>query len=252
MADDRTHSGNLRDGWARLKAWLDRHSWWPAIALVVLLGALWVFLETADEVFEGELEAAERKIMLAFRAPGDVKDPVGPPWFEEMMRDFTALGSAGVLTLVSLAVLGYLLLIRRGAMAALLVVAVGGAMALSLLLKAGFGRPRPDVVAYEMDVYTLSFPSGHAMMATAVYLTLAVLLARVQTGHLVRVYLLAVAAVFVFVVGASRVYLGVHWPTDVLAGWTAGTVWALLCWLAAEAVAHRRRARRRAGDSARR
>ena len=249
LANNSAHLGGLAARWARWKAWLDRHSWWPAIALAVLLGALWVFFETADEVFAGDVQTVDRGILLAFRAGGDIHDPIGPPWVEEMMRDVTALGSAVVLTGVSLAVLGYLLLIRRTAMAALLVVAVGGAMALSLTLKAGFGRPRPDVVAHEMVVYSTSFPSGHAMMATAVYLTLAVLLARVQDGHLVRVYLLAVAAMLAILVGVSRVYLGVHWPTDVLAGWTAGTAWALLCWLAAEAVAHRRRARGKGSDA---
>ncbi|MFW6146716.1 MAG: phosphatase PAP2 family protein [Planctomycetota bacterium] len=231
--------------WARLKAWLDHHSWWPVIAVAVLLAALWGFLETADEVFEGDVQAMDRRVLLAFRTAGDVKDPIGPVWLEEMMRDVTALGSAIVLTLLSLAVLGYLLLVRRTAMAALLVAAVAGVIALSFALKLGFGRPRPDVVAHEMEVYTLSFPSGHAMMATAIYLTLAVLLARVQVGRLLRLYLLAVAAALALLVGVSRVYLGVHWPTDVLAGWTAGTVWALLCWLAAEAIVHRRRARGR-------
>ena len=121
---------------------------------------------------------------------------------------------------------------QRGA-ARLVAVSVGGGTALSSLLKLGFARPRPDLVPHAVEVYTASFPSGHAMLSAVTYLTLAALLARVQPRRRLRIYVLALAVLTSLLVGASRVYLGVHWPSDVAAGWCVGAAWALLCWLAA-------------------
>jgi undecaprenyl-diphosphatase len=122
----------------------------------------------------------------------------------------------------------------RKAHAALFVVAaVGGGMLLSTLLKMGFDRPRPDLVPHGALVYTASFPSGHATLSAVVYLTLGALLARVQPRFVLKFYLLGLAIVLTVTVGVSRVYLGVHWPTDVLAGWALGAAWALFCWAAA-------------------
>lgn len=207
----------------------------PRILLVVLLvaAAVWAFAEVTDEVVEGEARAFDHAVLLAMRTPGDLSDPWGPDWLEEFERDFTALGGVGVLTLLTLAVTGFLLLQGKTRVAMLVVIAVGGGMLLSTALKQGFDRPRPDLVPHETLVYTASFPSGHAMMSAVVYLTLGVLLARVQPQRRLKVYLLILAVVLTVLVGSSRVYLGVHWPTDVLAGWTAGAAWALVVWLVA-------------------
>jgi undecaprenyl-diphosphatase len=147
-----------------------------------------------------------------------------------MMRDFTALGSLGVLTFLSLAVVGFLILQGKRRTALLVVVAVGGGIVVSMLAKVGFNRPRPDLVAHGARVATASFPSAHSMMAAVVYLTLGALVARVQPRLDMRLYLIGLAAALTAIVGFSRIYLGVHWPTDVLAGWTLGAAWALGCW----------------------
>jgi undecaprenyl-diphosphatase len=115
----------------------------------------------------------------------------------------------------------------------LLAVSVGGGTLLSTLLKLGFDRPRPDLVAHLVDVRTLSFPSGHAMLSAVTYLTIGVLVARVSPKRRIKVYVTAVALVLTLAIGLSRVYLGVHWPTDVLAGWSIGAAWAMACWLGA-------------------
>jgi undecaprenyl-diphosphatase len=134
---------------------------------------------------------------------------------------------------VTLAVIGFLVLLRRRSAALLVAVSVGGGTALSSLLKLGFQRPRPDLVPHAVEVYTASFPSGHAMLSAVTYLTLGALLMRVQPLWRVKFYILALAVLATLLVGTSRVYLGVHWPTDVLAGWCVGAFWALLCWLGA-------------------
>jgi undecaprenyl-diphosphatase len=149
------------------------------------------------------------------------------------MRDVTALGSLGVLAFVGLAAAGFLLLQGNGRTAALVVVAVGGGMLVSTLTKLGFDRPRPDLVPHGAVVYTASFPSGHAMLAAVTYLTLGALLARVQPQLRLKLYLIGLATALTVLIGVSRVYLGVHWPTDVLAGWTLGAAWALACWAVA-------------------
>jgi undecaprenyl-diphosphatase len=121
---------------------------------------------------------------------------------------------------------------RRGA-ALLVSASVGGGMIVSTLLKFGFERPRPDLVPHATQVYTASFPSGHAMLSAVVFLTLGALLARVHKPRRVKLFFLSLAVVLTMLVGCSRVYLGVHWPSDVLAGWCVGAAWAGLCWYAA-------------------
>lgn len=164
----------------------------------------------------------------ALRAAGDTSDPLGPLWLEDMMRDFTARGGIGVLTLVTLATVGYALLAGRPRLAVTVVVAVLGGVALSAAIKAGIDRPRPDLVSRGSYVTTASFPSGHSMMVATVYFTLAALLMRFRPDRTSKAYIVAVAVVLTVLVGVSRVHLGVHRPTDVLAGWSVGAAWAVL------------------------
>jgi len=200
------------------------------IALLIVLSATWAFVELSDEVLEGETARADEAILLFFRSPDDLADPLGPEWLEETARDVTGLGGIAVLTFVTLAAAGFLALQGKRHLAVYALLAVGTGMVLSMLLKAGFDRPRPDLVPHAQVVYTSSFPSGHSMMAAVTYLTLGALLANAQTSWLLKSYLLALAALLTAAVGVTRVYLGVHWPTDVLGGWTAGAAWALACW----------------------
>jgi len=201
------------------------------IPVLLLTAALWTFASIAEEVVEGESHALDKAILLSMRMPHDLAEPRGPLWLEELARDFTALGGTGVLTFVILVVLGFLLLQGKTRVAGVMIVALGGGMLLSPILKRGFDRPRPDLVPHEVLVYSASFPSGHALHAAVVYLTLGALLARVQPHRRLKGYVLTVSMVLMILVGSTRVYLGVHWPTDVLAGWAAGAAWAILFWL---------------------
>ncbi len=147
------------------------------------------------------------------------------------MRDLTALGGTTVLSLMTLAVICFLLMVRKRQTALIVLLSVAGGALLSTLFKWGFSRPRPDLVPHGMAVYSESFPSGHSMMSAIVYLTLGALLARTQARWRVKAFLFGLAIALTFIVGVSRLYLGVHWPTDVLGGWTLGAGWAALCWL---------------------
>jgi undecaprenyl-diphosphatase len=202
-------------------------------ALCIIAGTGFGILKLSSEIGEGETRAFDTAILLAFRNPADLSDPIGPLWLEAAMKDVTSLGSTTVLTLITLAVLGYLLIERKFQAALFLIAAIGGGTLLSTLLKLGFDRPRPDLVAHSVETFTASFPSGHALMSAVTYLTLGALLARVEEHARVKLYLLGVAVVLTVLIGISRVYLGVHWPTDVLAGWSIGAAWALSCWLIA-------------------
>ncbi|MDQ6436232.1 phosphatase PAP2 family protein [Mesorhizobium sp. LHD-90] len=211
-------------------------------ALITIAGGLYGFVEMAEVARDTEPHGFDRAILLAFRAPANPADPIGPLWAEEAVRDLTALGSASVLIFLTAATIFYLLLTGRRAAALFVLVAVAGGQLLSSLLKLGVDRPRPDLVPHLAEVYTLSFPSGHAMLSAVTYLTLGALAARVAPNRATGIYLLSLAILATFLVGASRVYLGVHWPSDVLAGWCAGAAWAMLCWLVAQWVLSRRRA----------
>lgn len=194
--------------------------------------ALFAFVDIADDVREGDTVAFDTTVLLAFRDSADLSNPLGPPWLEGIMRDFTALGGVAVLTTVTALVVGFLFLTGKRRAAWMVIVSVIGGIALSHLLKWGFGRSRPDLVPHATAVYSQSFPSGHAMLSAVVYLTLGALLARTESHVKVKIYLLGAACLLTLIVGISRVYLGVHWPTDVLAGWAVGASWALVCWLA--------------------
>jgi undecaprenyl-diphosphatase len=167
------------------------------------------------------------------RRADDPATPIGPRWLQECGRDITALGGVTVLTLVTFSVAGYLLMARKFHAMWLVLIATFGGLIVSSILKRSFERGRPDIVPHLSHVYTSSFPSGHSMLSAVVYLTLGSLLARLAPGYAVKIYFIALALVLTFLVGVSRVYMGVHYPTDVLAGWTAGLVWAILCWLVA-------------------
>lgn len=206
----------------------------PLILLLLTAGGISLFAELAREVSENETLAFDRALLLALREPGRLADPWGPSWVEGMGRDFTALGSVAVLALLTLAVCAYLVLDRKRKAALLVLIAVSGGLIGSFSLKEVFRRPRPDLVSHVgTTVTTASFPSAHSMMAASTYLTLGALLARVQKRRRQRVFLISLACLLTFLVGLSRVYLGVHWPTDVLAGWAAGAAWAFLCWMVA-------------------
>jgi len=198
--------------------------------LFVVAAALFAFAELADAIIAGDAREFDTAVLLAFRNPADLADPIGPPWLEAMFRDITSLGGTVLLTLLTITVTGYLLIDGKRATALLVIAAIGGGNVVSDLLKRAFGRPRPDLVAHLVDVRSLSFPSGHAMLSAITYLTLGALLARVHSRRRIKAYLLTVAVGTTLLVGVSRVYLGVHWPTDVLAGWCAGAAWAMLCW----------------------
>jgi undecaprenyl-diphosphatase len=205
----------------------------PVLAALGLgAAAVWAFIELADEVLEGTVDGIDRRLLLALRDAADPSEPLGPGWFREMARDFTALGSTAVLGLVTAAAVGFLLLDRKRHAALAVLAAVLGGQLISTLLKMGFDRPRPDLVPHGALIYTASFPSGHSMMAAVTYLTLGALLASVHASWRVKLYFLGIAVAITVLVGVSRVYLGVHWPSDVAGGWTVGAAWASLCWLA--------------------
>jgi len=218
-----------------MRRWTDlaRQEILPLVLLVVVAAGVWLFFGLASEVSEGDTLTLDRAALLALRNPANLADPVGPPWLEEAVRDLTSLGSIIVLSLLTLAISGFLFLDGKHRIALLVLVAVAGGLAGNHLLKHSFQRERPDLVPHRAVVSSTSFPSGHAMQAAAAYLTLGALLARVQKRRRLKAYILSLAAFLTLIVGFSRVYLGVHYPTDVLAGWTAGGIWALLCWMAA-------------------
>jgi undecaprenyl-diphosphatase len=206
------------------------------IALVVLAvgtASLWGFIEIAEEVFEGDTQAFDRWVLSLTRSQIDPNDPIGPRWVEEMARDATALGGVAWLAFTVVVIAIYLWLMDKAHMMLFMLAATVSGVCVNFSLKAFYDRPRPDVVTHLTHVYSSSFPSGHSMLSATVYLTLGSLLAAVMPNLKLRAYVLFVAILLSIFVGISRVYLGVHYPTDVLAGWLAGLVWSLACWLVA-------------------
>ena len=208
--------------------WLKGVEFSLLLTLVLILGGIWLFLVLANEAVTVDPRGLDREILLALREPGDPDNPLGPEWVQTAMRDVTALGGTAVLLLLTTGVLGYFLLRREYHLAALLLLTVVGGGLLSNSLKYAFDRPRPELVPALTFYLAPSFPSGHSTLAAATYLTLGSLIARAQKDRRLKAYSILLATLLALLEGFSRVYLGVHWPSDVLGGWLLGALWATL------------------------
>ena len=195
--------------------------------VVAATSALLFFIKVADEVAEGDTGKIDLKVIAWLRVNGNLSDPVGPLWLEDFARDITALGSPPVLGLFVLITALFLVLIGQRFFAVFMVASSVGGIFVVTILKDFFGRTRPNLMPNGLYVYTESFPSGHAMISAVVYLTLGALITRLVPKIILKLYVMAVAITLTGLVGLSRIYLGAHWPTDVLAGWAAGAAWAL-------------------------
>lgn len=204
----------------------------PVMLVAIVAAGIYTFLAIADEVSENEIARIDSYLLLLFRNPGDVSDPVGPAWVEQTVVEITTLGGYPVLVTLVSVVVGYLLVSRQFGPALFTLGSIISGTVASHLLKMVYDRPRPDIVNHLVETHTASFPSGHATMSAVVYLTLATLIVRLVDDVSVRVYVICVAIFLTFAVGMSRIYLGVHWPSDVAAGWALGAAWACLSWLA--------------------
>ena len=213
----------------RLVAWLKQQEPVVLLAMLLVVAGTWCFIALAEEVREGATQEFDFWAVRILRQPDRPELPRGPQWLAEVGRDVTALGSTMVLSLLVVAVAGFLYLRRNYRTMWLVLIAAVSGSCLSHLLKFFFARERPDFVPHAATM-TQSFPSGHSMLSAVVYLSLGALLAQMEASRREKAYFLSVALFLTFIIGLSRVYLGVHYPTDVLAGWTAGGVWALLCW----------------------
>lgn len=224
--------GHVRDH--RISRWLGGREPVVLLSVLLILVVLWGFIQLADEVLEGDTHDFDIWLVERLRTPDDLSVPVGPRWVQEAGRDATALGGFLWLMFSTFATAGYLWLDRKRHLSMFLLGSAVSGYIVSTLLKAYFQRPRPDLVPHLSYVYnTTSFPSGHSMNAAVIYLTLGAMVAMSVSRKRLKLYVLGVACFITAIVGASRVYLGVHYPTDVLAGWMAGLIWALLCWLVA-------------------
>ncbi|MBX9860326.1 MAG: phosphatase PAP2 family protein [Sphingomonas sp.] len=203
---------------------------WGHYAAAALTAATLLMVGLGALVARGQPYAFDRAIMLAMRESEDIRIPEGPIWLKQAMLDITALGGETVLVVVVLATAGFLALGRRWLTLGLV---LGGTISGSLLVgvfKDLVGRARPALIDHLVDVWSASFPSGHAANSATVYLTIALILMQIVERRAVRLYLVVVAALLVGAIGVSRVYLGVHFPSDVIAGWSFGTLWALGWW----------------------
>jgi undecaprenyl-diphosphatase len=221
-----------RNALLRFLSWLGSHELAVLLAIGAIAAGVWVFTAIADEVREGQADSIDRTLLMAMRKPGSL-DPVGPPVMHEIARDITALGGIFILGSLTGMTAAFLALDGKRRMALFVLACVVSGVLVSVGLKELFQRERPDLVPHGSYVSSPSFPSGHSMMSAVTYLALGALLARSQKQRRLKAFFILSAGLLTFLVGLSRVYLGVHWPSDVLAGWTAGAVWALVCWLAA-------------------
>lgn len=203
-----------------------------AALLVAALGLL-TFIEVADDMTEADGQALDARVLSWMRPYADPSDAWGPWWLEEAAADLTSLGGISVLGLFAIIIVAFLLIQRKRLSAAMLVLALAGGVALSEGLKGAFMRERPPSVFQAVDTINASFPSGHALLSTVFYLSVGVLVARTLPRRRLKAFVMGAAVTIALLVGATRIYLGAHWASDVFAGWSLGAAWAMTLWLAA-------------------
>jgi undecaprenyl-diphosphatase len=203
------------------------------IAVIAIIVGTLGFILIAAFVSRGSADILDIQILRSFRHPDHLSIPLGPPWLFEVMRDVTSLGGATIVSLITLFVIGYFILKKQYGMLIIILVAVIGGAVMELELKVLFGRIRPQLIPSLISEKSFGFPSGHSMMSAIIYLSLASLIARLQVRRKDKIYVIFSAVFLSFIIGVSRVYLGVHYPTDVLGGWSLGLAWAALCWFVA-------------------
>jgi len=217
----------------RIIEWLGGHELTVLTGMLIVTGGVWIYVALSTAVMGGTLDHFDESVVRSMRQPDDAMQPRGPDWFNEMARDITAMGGYTILLIIILGVSGFLWLNKKYYAMWFLIAATITGYLFMMSLKVIMDRPRPDFVSQLSHTHSASFPSGHSMMAAIVYLTCGALLTRMSEKRRIKFYFLAVPMLITLLVGMSRVYMGVHFPTDVLAGWTAGLVWATACWLMA-------------------
>jgi undecaprenyl-diphosphatase len=208
---------------------------------VIVTGTL-IFVLIANEVNKGETKTFDQSILKSLRSEENIHQPVGPQWIEFAMTDITSLGGGTVIVIVTVLVIGFLSLQKNYSFLWLVLGSTVGGALIALSLKELIGRERPDIIFHLVYTTSFSFPSGHSMMSAVVYLTQASLLSQIQEKRSLKIYIITAALVLTFLIGISRVYLGVHYPTDVLAGWSLGLAWASFCWFAARFITKKKKA----------
>jgi len=203
---------------------------WFGLMMMVVGGC--VFGLVTAGLNTSSIQSFDDTVIRSLRVSDDLATPIGPDWFKELARDFTALGGYGVLSTITVLVATFLHLERRPARAHFVVITIVAGYSMSMIFKAMIARPRPEIVPWLSHVHSSSFPSGHSMMSAVVYLSLGLMLSDLTARRLVKIFVVVAPLTISAVVGFSRVYMGVHYPTDVVAGWWLGISWSLACWLA--------------------
>lgn len=201
------------------------------ITCLVLIVGVWVFIEITEQVTDKDTRSFDQYVLTSLRQADDPTKPIGPEWGTEIARDITALGSKTLLIIIVLAVSGFLFLKRHHGQAWLIIGTSLLGVILMSSLKLIFMRDRPEVIPHLTAALDPSYPSGHTLMSAVIYLSLAAMLSYFQKSRSLKFYSITIAIILTFLVGVSRVYLGVHYPTDVLAGWSLGFAWAAFCWI---------------------
>ncbi len=188
----------------------------------------WIgFAVVTAAVWSGHSESIDSAGLLFWRR-GETLLPKGPLWLLEGVRDLTALGGVFLRTFVAFGALTALLFLRLRREALLLAATVAGGWIVNSLVKLMIGRPRPLIVPHLTEAGGQSFPSGHSFNSAVVYIAIALAFAAMSPKRSVRWTLIGLAIVLSMTVAFTRVWLGVHFPSDVMAGWLGGAGWAFL------------------------
>jgi undecaprenyl-diphosphatase len=193
-----------------------------------MIGCFSLFVVLAVLVTAGHTSTLDEAGVLLFRSPADPDIPIGGESFSFIIANLTHLGDSIVLAIISV-IAAFILYRKKGTHAAVwFSIAASGSFIITAVAKMAFGRERPDIVEPLVTAISGSFPSGHTLRSAVVYTLVAYLLVRYKIKSQKNI-IITMALLIILINGISRMYLGVHWPTDILGAWLIAAFWLLLC-----------------------
>lgn len=201
---------------------------------IIFVSSLILFLILTAAVSFNLTLSFDKTVLLSLRNKNNLSVPLFNTWLLPLMRGITFLGNSDSVTVITFLLAVYLIVKKEFGLLGIILAAIISGSLIDLFLKWYFARNRPEIVPHLVTAYYYSFPSGHAFISAVLYPAVAIIFIRITDNITVKTYITVITVLLVLLIGFSRIYLGVHFPSDVIAGWLIGLCWSSWLWILAK------------------